>query len=257
MKPQQAEQWYRLPVDHSFKGLKLVRASSPGDLIAHYNTVAQWTSQVIVQEEIPGPDTEKFVYLSCYSTVGLRLAYAVMRELRAGPPVQFGSATVVEPAVDTDSESQCHSFLQSIDYHGLCEIEVKRDPRDGIVKMIDTNARYSGTADAGPYDGVDLAWLHYLDLVGYAVTPVKPEVRDFRHIVLQSDVAIIPKYLEQGLGTIKSIARSYRPPLHFYDLDVRDWRNTLTTVGRVLRILAGSVWRYFKGKQESGTPGAG
>ena len=51
---------------------------------------------------------------------------------------------------------------------------MKRDTRDGRVKLIEANPRLSGGGDAAPYAGVDLCWLHYLDLIGKRVAPVTP-----------------------------------------------------------------------------------
>jgi predicted ATP-grasp superfamily ATP-dependent carboligase len=34
---------------------------------------------------------------------------------------------------------------------GICAIEVKRDSRDGIVRLIEANPRFSGTGDVARY----------------------------------------------------------------------------------------------------------
>ena len=68
----------------------------------------------------------------------------------------------------------CDRFLRRIGYVGICEIEMKWDTRDGQVKLIEANPRLSGGGDAAPYAGVDLCWLHYLDLIGERVAPVAP-----------------------------------------------------------------------------------
>jgi hypothetical protein len=158
-------------------------------------------------------------------------------------PIHFGSASVVEPASDPEVDSLCDQFLRSIAYRGLCEIELKRDSRDGKLKMIEANPRYSITADAAPYAGVDLGWLHYLDLIGAPVTPVAPIPRDFRHIVLFRDFETIPSYRREGLLTWGSLLWSYRPPVAFFDFDFRDWRVTASTVATLARIVASPVLR--------------
>ena len=45
-----------------------------------------------------------------------------------------------------------------MNYVGICEIEVKRDTRDGVVRLIEANPRFSVTADAAVYAGVDIGW---------------------------------------------------------------------------------------------------
>ena len=87
--------------------------------------------------------------------------------MRCDPPL-FGSASVVSPVKDDETETLCDRFLQGLAYVGICEIEVKRDERDGCVKLIEVNPRFSVTADCAKYVGVELGWLHYLDLAGPA-----------------------------------------------------------------------------------------
>ena len=97
----------------------------------------------------------------------------MFKELRCDP-IGFGPASVTEPVRDEETDGVCDRFLRSIGYAGICEIEMKRDTRDGQVKLIEANPRLSGGGDAAPYAGVDTCWLHYLDLIGVPVTPVVP-----------------------------------------------------------------------------------
>jgi len=99
------------------------------------------------------------------------------------------------------------------------------------------NPRYSVTADAAPYAGADLGWLHYLDMVGESVEPVEWNGRRFHHIVLRRDVNCFHHYLKARLTTWAGIAKSYRSPV-FYDFDPRDWRLALKTSIYILKILA-------------------
>jgi hypothetical protein len=107
---------------------------------------------------------------------------------------------------------------------------MKRDRRDGLVKLIEANPRLSGGGDAAPYAGVDLCWLHYLDLIGQRVTPVAPDGGDFRHVVLRADGRALPAYWTAGLISWADVRRSYRRPLRFFDLDPQDWRYSLETL---------------------------
>ena len=124
----------------------------------------------------------------------------------------------------------CDRFLRSIGYAGICEIEMKWDERDGQVKLIEANPRLSGGGDAAPYAGVDLCWLHYLDLIGQRVEEVGPNGADFRHIVVRAEARSLPSYWRAGLVSWRDLAHSYRPPLAFYDLDGRDWRYSAETL---------------------------
>jgi predicted ATP-grasp superfamily ATP-dependent carboligase len=158
----------------------------------------------------------------------------MFRELRCNP-LGFGPATVTEPIVDPETDAICNEFLLKVGYSGVCEIEMKQDSRDGRMKLIEVNPRLTGGGDAAPYAGVDLCWIHYLDLIGKRPSPVHPSSRDFRHIDLRSDVGAIFAYRRAGLISWKDIRKSYRSPRAFIDFDIHDWRYSAETVYRMAR----------------------
>jgi predicted ATP-grasp superfamily ATP-dependent carboligase len=241
MKPVHFREWQRYPEGHPLLNQKIALASSLDELEAKYRLAESVTPAVVVQEIIEGPDDAKLVYLSCYGRGGRRLGSCLVRELRT-TPIYFGSASVVEPISDPETDALCDSFFQSIGYEGLCELELKRDSRDGRIKLIEANPRYSVTADAAPYAGVDLGWLHYLDLIGEPVDPVGWNGRHFHHIVLERDVECFRSYLDAGLTTWGGIVKSYKSP-KFFDFDLRDWRLTADTCSFLLRALLYPIYR--------------
>lgn len=229
MKPLHFREWQRFPRGHPLSHTKVAIAETPPQLVANWQLAAPVNPTVILQEIIQGPDTAKRVYLSCYDSGSRRIANAMFRELRC-EPVGFGPASVSEPVVDPETDEVCDRFLRSIGYSGICEIEMKRDSRDGRVKLIEANPRLSGGGDAAPHAGVDLCWLHYLDMIGVAVTPVGPDGRAFRHVVLRSDATTAIAYVRAGLISWSDVLGSYKPPVAFYDLDVADWRYSMETL---------------------------
>ena len=242
MKPIHFREWQAFPNGHPLSYVKVAIAQTAAQLFDNWRLAAAVNPNVILQEIIEGPDTDKRVYLSCYDSASRRIANAMFRELRCDP-VGFGPASVSEPVVDPETDDVCDRFLRSIGYSGICEIEMKRDARDGRVKLIEANPRLSGGGDAAPHAGVDLCWLHYLDMIGREVTPVAPDGRDFRHIVLRSDVGTIIAYRRAGLVSWGDVVRSYRPPLAFFDFDARDWRYSAETVYLMARTAAGALLR--------------
>ncbi len=229
MKPIHFREWQAFPEGHILSYEKVAIADSPSQLIDNWRLAAAVNPSAILQEIIQGMDTDKRVYLSCYDRSGKRIAHALMREYRCDP-VGFGPASVTEPVEDPEADRVCDDFLQRIGYAGICEIELKRDTRDGRLKMIEANPRLSGGGDAAPYAGVDLCWLHYLDVIGETVVPVGPSGRIFRHITLRSDVQTIIAYRRARLISWGDVLRSYRPPLAFMDFDLRDPRYSAETI---------------------------
>lgn len=251
IKPLHCREWEQMPLGHPLLFQKLALADNPDELAKQYDSISEYTPELVVQEVIQGPDTAKLCYISCYSKTGERLGSCVVRQLRTDP-IYFGSASVVEPVLDKEADSLSDGFLKSIGYAGLCELELKRDSRDGKLKLIEANPRYSVTSDAAPHAGVDVGWLHYLDLIGYDVQPVEQNSADFRHIVLRRDFNTVRSYWREGLLNLKELLRSYKNPSYFFDFDWSDRQVSRQTVVDLAKIiLVPYVRRVFPKRRPS------
>ena len=244
LKPRAHREWEGLPKDNPLCGRKTISAGTREELIAHYAKVCALVPQAVAQEEIVGPDSAKYCYLSVYGRSGQRLGACVVRELRAYP-LLYGCATLVEPVVDEEIDRICNNFLLSLGFAGVCEIELKRDSRDGRVLLIEVNPRVSGTGDCARYTGVETGYLHYLDLIGQAPSPVIATKFGFRHMMLVNDLTAFPIYLDQGLVGWWEWIRSLSGPMEFFDFDWRDFRNARASAFRGVRALTGGLLRTW------------
>ncbi|HMG02478.1 MAG TPA: hypothetical protein VK596_05055 [Edaphobacter sp.] len=242
VKPRHQREWDALPEDNPLRGLKLFTADTPEELFTNYAHAEALRPEAVAQEIITGGDDAKYCYLSVYGAGSRRLGHTVVHELRAHP-ILFGSGSIVEPVRDPEISTLCDKFLRGVGYVGICEIEVKRDTRDGVVRLIEANPRYSVTADASVYAGVDIGWLHYLDLIGQPIEPAEPTRLNYRHIVLRRDIPAIPRYVERGLLTWGQVRKTYSGPLEFFDFDRRDWGPTSTTLKGCARVATGTLLR--------------
>jgi len=242
IKPRHQREWDALPQGNRLRGRKLITADSAAELLDAYTLTEALRPEVVAQEIIAGGDDAKYCYLSVYGNGSRRLGHCVVHELRAHP-ILFGSGSIVEPVIDPEIASLCDKFLKGVGYVGICEIEVKRDTRDGIVRLIEANPRYSVTADASVYTGVDIGWLHYLDLIGQNIDPVEPTRLGFRHIVLRRDIPALPRYVERGILTWNDIFKTYQGSLEFFDFDPHDIRPTVATLMGCFRAVVGTVLR--------------
>mgnify|MGYP002392057585 CR=1 FL=1 len=71
-----------------------------------------------------------------------------------------------------DATLQLLDALEELGRNRLQVRQVKRDARDGRPKLIEVNPRITVTGDCASYMGVEVAWLHYLDMIGRPVSPV-------------------------------------------------------------------------------------
>jgi D-aspartate ligase len=119
----------------------------------------------MVQELVPGGDEELYSLGSYLRTDGEPLGLFSGRKLKQVPPevgtCRVGEAVWVQEVVDAGLR-----FLRGLGYHGISQVEFKRDPRDGRFKLMEINPRlwqWHGLATAC---GVDLPRIAYADLVG-------------------------------------------------------------------------------------------
>jgi D-aspartate ligase len=169
-------------------GAKAWRADDKRELMRRFSdaTAIVGEGQVLVQELIPGDGRFQFAYCA-FVKHGNPVATMTVRRGRQHPP-QFGRAsTFVETVEDQALEQMSERFLRAIDYYGLVELEYKRDPRDGVAKLLDVNARTWGYHGIGPAAGVDFPYLLYLDQIGEPVAPVRARA-GVRWVRLVTDV---------------------------------------------------------------------
>jgi D-aspartate ligase len=125
----------------------------------------------MVQEVVPGGDGELYTLGSYLTRAGEPLGVFCGRKLRQTPPgvgtCRVGEAVWVEEVVE-----QGLTLLRALDFHGLSQVEFKRDTRDGSFRLMEVNPRlwqWHGLASAC---GVDLPVIAYRDLTGERLEPV-------------------------------------------------------------------------------------
>jgi predicted ATP-grasp superfamily ATP-dependent carboligase len=244
LKPRQQRYWQQAPAGHPVREAKALLCNDMASLLATYSSAAEIAPDVVVQELIRGPDTNKRVYLAHYGRRGERLYQLTLAELRC---TTFGVPSVCEPIDDPETADVCDRFFRSLGYHGPCEIEVMRDERGGQPKFIDINPRFTGSGDAVQFTGIDPAWLAYLDFIGEPVSPVSPTTLDFRHVSLQNDMSAIRQHFMAGTLSLADLRRTYRAPVRLWDVDPRDWRLAAHALYMSTRTLGGTVLRSFTG----------
>jgi predicted ATP-grasp superfamily ATP-dependent carboligase len=149
---------------------KAWRADTRADLRTLFATASSIVprGEVMLQELIPGDGEHQYAYCGLFKD-GTSLATMTVRRRRQHPP-EFGRAsTYVETLDMPELERLSERFLRSIGYYGLVELEYKRDPRDGQLKLLDVNARTWGYHTLGAAAGVDFPALLFDDQLGRTV----------------------------------------------------------------------------------------
>jgi D-aspartate ligase len=93
------------------------------------------------------------------------------RKLRQYPP-RFGLATYHVMTWEPEIAALGMEFCKGVGLRGIGVVEFKRDPRDGVLKLIECNARFTLATELVHHSGVNLAQIAYYRAVGLPVEPV-------------------------------------------------------------------------------------
>jgi D-aspartate ligase len=135
---------------------KVWRADDRESFIRLYDEAASLVGPdcVVVQELVPGDGECQLSYASLWWQGRPVTSFVAQRTRQY--PIDFSYTSTFVETIDSDDVRQAaETFLASIDHHGLCEIEFKRDPRNGVLKILDVNPRpwsWFGLADAAGID---------------------------------------------------------------------------------------------------------
>lgn len=188
-------------------------ADDRAELSARYREASALMApgEVMIQELIPGGGAAQLSFAAvCHDGVALAWLTAVRARQY---PTQFGRAsTFVETTDRPDVAELSGRLLAALGLSGLVEIEYKQDPRDGLVKLLDVNARVWGWHGIGAAAGVDFAYLAYRLALGKPIAPAQgsPGVRWVR---LSVDLPVALREALAGRQPVRSYLRSLRPPL--------------------------------------------
>jgi D-aspartate ligase len=149
---------------------QLFRCESPAELERAYELAAP--HEPMVQELIPGSAEEMYTLGSYLDRDGQALGLFSGRKL-SQTRGYMGSARAGEAVWVDEVVEQGLALLRALGFHGISQVEVMRDPRDGRYKLLEVNPRLWQWHSLAAACGVDLPWIAYRDLVGDPLPPVR------------------------------------------------------------------------------------
>jgi predicted ATP-grasp superfamily ATP-dependent carboligase len=161
---------------------------------------------VLVTEIIPGGDDQLLSYYTYIDDSGRPLFHLTKRRLR-GYPVHFGLATYQVIEWHPDVAELGLRFFAGVGLRGVGNVEFKRDARDGALKLIECNHRFTAANELVRIAGVDLARIAYDRARGVDVPPT-PEVRNGDRMWNVWDVPAFLGYRADGELTAAAWMRS-------------------------------------------------
>jgi D-aspartate ligase len=165
---------------------------------------------LMVQELVPGGGETQFSYAAlCID--GEPVAWLTARRTRQYP-ADFGRAsTYVETMECPEIVEPSARLLREIRFNGLIEVEYKRDPRDGVLKVLDMNPRVWGWHTLCGRAGVDFPHLLWRLVSGEQVAPARGR-SGVGWLRLTTDTPTALKELGARRLAVREYIRSLRRP---------------------------------------------
>lgn len=221
--------------DFEVFGRKYLFARDQADLLDQFGRVTRQGIETVVMEFIPGPDDLLCSYNAWIDEAGeARLAFT--KRIVRRYPVNMGIACCHVTDRNPEVAEMGLRFFRHVGLVGFGNIEFKRDPRDGQLKIIECNARFTASDCLAVASGVEFGLFSYLWATGRPPNAPQPAYRPGRRLWLPlEDLHAMRALRRQGALTLGGWLASLRPPIMTPLFDWRDPEPALREVAGRLR----------------------
>lgn len=189
---------------------KMVKAYDQDQLIVAYHQAINAGFDVMIQEYIPGDPTQGANYNS-YSSNDEVLVEFTAQKIRNAPPDTGSPCALISKQIPEVIEPG-RKILKAMGFYGYACTEFKRDPRDGIYKLMEVNGRHNLSTLLAVYCGINFPLIHY----NHLVLGDLPSAHDFQTntywIDIFRDINYCPKYLRNKKYSLAQFIKPYLRP---------------------------------------------
>jgi len=167
---------------HVFEGVagkKLIIATNVDEAAAAVRTITATGTRCMLVEMIPGPDDRLCSYFTYLDGESQPLFHFTKRIIRRYPALMGAACYHVTDWIPEAVELGNRLFRQ-VGLRGIANVEFKRDIRDGRLKLIECNARFTASDCLVAKSGFDIAAFVYNRLIGAAVPSMAYRRRSLR-----------------------------------------------------------------------------
>jgi D-aspartate ligase len=155
-----------------FPKFKLFVVDSEEELFTNFEETQLYKLRMIVTEMIPAAPEAYHSYYTYIDENGQPLFHFTKLRIRQHPNL-FGLGTYNISNWNPEVAELGLRFIKSIGLKGIGTVEFIRDARDGSLKFIECNPRFTGTTELLPLSGLDWPLLVYNHLTGKPLPPVE------------------------------------------------------------------------------------
>ena len=192
-------------------GVKALRIQSRSQALQRLAELRQDRLQVLLQEYIPGPSSSHYLVDGFIDAGGAIRALFARRRLRMHPR-DFGNSSCMV-SIPTAEVAQAidalSAVLADLRYRGIFSAEFKQDPRDGLYKLLEINARPWWYIEFAARSGVDVCSMAYRDALGMPIVSSGEPRVGTRLVYPYYDFFACKEAWEAGEMTLAQWARSW------------------------------------------------
>jgi D-aspartate ligase len=199
---------------------KMTWVNNLDELIRAFRALEGTDVEMMVQEYIPGSD-ELGANYNAYYLDGKPLVEFTAHKIRNAPPA-MGSpcALVSEPIPEVIEPGR--RLLGAANFSGFACSEFKRDPRDGVYKLMEVNVRHNLSSALAVRCGMNFPWLQYRHLVD----GIAPDPQDYQVGVYWVDITRDVHYWVFGKKKNGFTLKSYLEPyIKKHVFAIFDWKD--------------------------------
>jgi len=201
-------------------GTKMVRVDSLDQMVSTYQQATDAGLEVMLQEIIPGEDSLVVNYNS-YFWDGKPLVEFTAQQVRKAPP-EFGAPRVVVSKDIPEVLEPGRAILRGLGFYGYSCTEFKKDPRDGVYKLMEVNGRHNRSTLLAVHCGINFPWLEYQHLAEGRLPSTNQCRNGVYWIDIAKDVVFGARYRKVERYSLVDYAKPYLEPHVFSVLDMKD-----------------------------------
>jgi D-aspartate ligase len=228
---------------------KVLLARNEEELRGGFAELSELGISALATEIIPGADDQYCSYYSYLDERGQPLLHLTKRKLRQYPP-HFGIGCFHVTDWNPEVAELGLRFFQGVGLRGLACVEFKRDSRDGTLKLIECNHRFTAATELLRAAGMDLPLFTYNRLLGRPTPPVDSYRRGLHLWHPLADARAFLAYRRGGELTLGHWVSTLVGPRRVATASATD---PLPAVGTVAHRLAGRARRL--GRPQPGGAG--
>jgi len=220
-------------------GKKFVVVENFDQLLRTFDTVSEAGLETLLMELIPGPDDLLCSYYTYLDEQGQPLFHFTKRIIRRFP-VGMGTACYHVTDWNPEVADLALKLCTQVGLRGLANVEFKRDPRDGQLKLIECNARFTASNGLVARSGFDLGRFVYNRIVGLPQPPLEHYRRGLR---LWDPIRDFEAFLELRRRGELSFGAWLRSVLHRQSFPYFQWSDPWPALMRTLKPLRNRLSR--------------